>query len=189
MSTTRLPLPAAGALRVRAPWRGHLRSIVSWILFGVCAALFVSFRPATLGGTTSYAFVSGVSMLPVLHTGDLAIIVPKPAYEIGEIVAFRPGPGAEGAIIHRVVGGNAISGYLVQGDNKPDPDGIRPVPSQILGRAVLVVPSAGWVLAAIRTPAVLVALAALVATSTYLDRRAAQVARAEALAADREVIR
>ena len=84
----------------------------------------------------------------------------------------------EGLIIHRVVGGDATSGYIVRGDNKNAPDPDRPTPAAIVGRAIVVIPGLGWVLHAIRYPLVLAALAAIVTLGLVWDELRKREARA-----------
>jgi signal peptidase len=120
-------------------------------------AWLVLFRPVTLGGPAGYVIVSGHSMEPTFFTGDLAITQRQAEYRVGDIVAFS----AEGGIvIHRIVGGDAERGYDVQGDNKERPDLWHPTPDHIVGNVWFFIPQAGSVLALIRQPAYLAALAA-----------------------------
>ena len=59
-------------------------------------------------------------MQPTLYEGDLAVVRQQSSYEEGDIVAFRvpEGEDGEGAIIiHRIVGGDAENGFILQGDN------------------------------------------------------------------------
>jgi len=125
----------------------------SHLLLLPLAALLVGWffllRPAFLGGPAGYVTVAGRSMQPTLRTGDLALTQKQGSYDTGDIVAFRvpKGEPAEGAmIIHRIVGGSAAEGYLVQGDNKNAPDPWRPKPQNIVGRLWFTLPGAArWV--------------------------------------------
>ena len=140
-----------------------MRSIAGWIVVAAAAALFILFRPAILGGSTYFIFVSGKSMEPNLHTGDLAIVTPAAAYAVGDIVVYRPKAAPKAAIIHRIIGGDAVSGLIIQGDNRQAPDVDHPRAADLIGRAVLTVPGFAWVLAAIRSPLVMGALGAILA--------------------------
>lgn len=110
---------------------------------------FLLLRPAFLGGATGYTFVSGESMEPVLFDGDLVITRKQDSYGTGDIVVFRV---EGGNVIHRVIGGDAVEGYVVQGDNKELPDLWRPMPSEIEGRKWVLIPSGGHFVAALRHP-------------------------------------
>lgn len=128
------------------------------------------FRPASLGGSASYATVAGVSMEPHLHTGDLVIAQAKPAYDIGDVVVFRVPAGfpEEGSlVVHRIVGGDS-DGFVVQGDNKESPDPWRPSEADIVGSSWIEVPGIGALLVMLRTPVVLAAILAVVAAYIVL---------------------
>ena len=111
--------------------------IATLALFAVWGVLF---RPTFLGGPAGYVIVSGKSMEPTLYAGDLVITKQQPSYEVGDIVAFRV---EGGMVIHRIIGGDAENGYVIQGDNKPTPDLWRPTPAEILGRQWIAIPNAG----------------------------------------------
>jgi hypothetical protein len=63
-------------------------------------------------------------------------------------------------VIHRIIGGNATRGFVVQGDNRTAPDVWRPKPSDIVGSATLQIPQAVVVLQFMRSPLLLGLLAA-----------------------------
>src|SRR5205823_5560673 len=45
--------------------------------------------PLQLHGHTGYAIVSGISMEPRFHGGDLVLIHEQPSYHVGQVVAYR----------------------------------------------------------------------------------------------------
>ena len=138
----------------------RLRVVTSLLLVaGLAAVLW----PVGLGGRASVVIVSGISMEPTMHTGDLVLLREEPAYEPGEVVAFRVPEGEQGAgatVIHRIVRGNGRDGYELQGDNKDRPDPWRPTASLVIGSRQVLVPRAGTVIAWLRVPVRLAALAA-----------------------------
>lgn len=139
-----------------------LGSVVGLLLTAGVVALC---WPATLGGTTAYVLVSGDSMEPTMHSGDLAVLRRQPSYQRGDIVAFRVPRGEVGAgqvVIHRVVGGNA-DGYRLLGDNKAHEDPWQPAQGDVLGRRVLLVPRAGQAVQTIANPLGLGVMAGLLA--------------------------
>ncbi len=104
------------------------------------------FWPASLGGDVSYVIVSGKSMQPTMNAGDLAIVREQSSYEEGDIVAFRvpEGEDGEGAIIiHRIVGGDAESGFILQGDNRESTDRWHPRSEDVIGSTWFHVGGAG----------------------------------------------
>lgn len=147
--------------------------VVAWMLV---------LRPQVLGGPAAYVIVSGESMEPTLHTGDLVVAHRKSSYRVGDVIAYRIPEGEESAgarVIHRVVGGSASAGYVTQGDNREGRDLWRPKPEDTLGKMWFSVPRVGLALTFLRTPLGL-ALAGALATFFFVaagssgDRRRAQ---------------
>ena len=133
---------------------------------GALAGWFLLLGPQLVGGPAAYLVVSGVSMQPTLHTGDMVIARRARRYRTGDVVAYRvPGDdvGAGTLIIHRIVGGSARTGFVTQGDNRTGRDPWRPRPGGIVGKAWLELPRLGLVLALIRMRLVIAALAAFLA--------------------------
>lgn len=145
-------------------------------LLGVAAVVgwFVFARPLALGGPASYVIVSGKSMLPTLHAGDLVITHRQSGYEPGDMVAYRV---AGKLVIHRVVGGNGVDGYLMQGDNNPAVDPWKPTDAEIAGTSRVVVPSGGVPLKKLRhDPLLLACLAGGIALFLTLRRQSKDTA-------------
>jgi len=139
---------------------------------GLLLAWLLLLRPDFLAGPASYVIVSGDSMEPTLHDGDLAITRSQGGYAIGDIVAFHvpEGEPGEGAIvIHRIVGGSPDEGFVMQGDNKEGPDSWQPKENLIVGKMWFRLPGAGRWLAVLRAPAVMAAGAAGVAVFLVLS--------------------
>ena len=131
-------------------------------LVAVVLAWLVFLRPVWLGGPAGYAVVSGSSMQPTLHVGDLVLTRKQGTYAVGDVVVFRipeGEPGAGGKVIHRIVGGSADEGFVVQGDNKNAPDLWHPTKHDIVGKMWFSAPAAGRVLAFLRDPLHLAGLA------------------------------
>ncbi|BBE42907.1 signal peptidase I [Conexivisphaera calida] len=87
--------------------------------------------------------VEGISMLPALHTGDLALVVPTSVSSVplGDVVVYRSPMGI--FVIHRVI--ERGSGYVVvKGDNNPFPDPWDVTNSMLVGRVFAVVDYIGY---------------------------------------------
>jgi signal peptidase I len=110
--------------------------------------------------------VVGDSMLPTLQDGTLIISVSESGYNVGDVVAFTPprGAGAAPMVIHRLVDGSPGDGYVTRGDNNESADPWTVSPELIIGRQVLAVPGAAAWLSALKSPLVVAALTALLAT-------------------------
>jgi signal peptidase I len=135
----------------------------------IALAVFVCFfwaqylRPQAFGGSAAYVLVSGKSMLPRYHTGDLVLVEKHSSYHVGELIAYRVPKGdpmAGAQVIHRIIGGDATHGFVVQGDNRTAPDVWRPKPRDIVGAKALRIPNAVLILQFLRSPILLALLAA-----------------------------
>jgi signal peptidase I len=157
MST--IALRAAALARPR-----RVRGALLWALvLAIVVVWTVALRPQFLGGPTAVVLVSGTSMEPSLHTGDLVLVHRRPSYRVGDVVAYRVPRGNVGegqVVIHRIIGGSAESGFVVRGDNRGTDDQWRPKPADIVGTHWADVPTGSPVLAALRSPIGLAALAA-----------------------------
>jgi len=147
----------------RTSLRGTLFALVA-----ACVALawVLTLRPASLGGPASYVLVSGDSMEPALHDGDLVIARRHDAYAVGDIVAYRiPADEVGGGllIIHRITGGNATRGFVLQGDNRDASDLWRPRREDILGQRLVIVPKGARLIFLLRTPIAAATLAGIIA--------------------------
>jgi signal peptidase len=145
---------------------GHWLSLL--LLVGAAAAWIIVLRPGALGGPATYVVVRGDSMNPTYATGDLVILERSDAYGPGDVVAYRVPQGELGAglvVVHRIIGGDAASGFLMRGDNNPAPDPWSPRGDDVVGRSAVWLPGVGRVVAVVRQPATLAAIcAALIVT-------------------------
>lgn len=133
---------------------------------------FVALRPQSLGGSVTYLVVRGDSMVPTYDGGDLVVIRAAERYAVGDVVAYRVPAGEVGAghlVIHRIVGGDAETGFLLRGDNNPSVDPWMPRREDVAGTAWVSVAGVGKALAFVHKPAVMGALAvALLAMLVFL---------------------
>jgi signal peptidase I len=119
--------------------------------------------PQGLGGRADWVLVSGTSMLPRYHTGDLVLVEHQSSYHVGEVVAYRVPKGQVGAghvVIHRIVGGNGATGWRVKGDNRTAPDLWYPKNRDVIGAKQLQIPDAWFVLRVFHMPVLLALFAA-----------------------------
>jgi signal peptidase len=125
------------------------------VLFVVAVALL---WPARYGGITGLTVVSGHSMEPTFHTGDLLLSIKQPSYRVGDIVSYTvaPGqPGAGGRVIHRIIAVDASGHYQTRGDNNPDIDPWRSTARDVMGREIFSLAGAGTFLGPASAPAAL----------------------------------
>ena len=110
--------------------------------------------PTSLGGFSTYTVVSGPSMQPTYHTGDLVLARPARNYRIGQVViyAIPDKQYTSYRVVHRIVNRTTDGRYVTQGDNQPHPDPWLIGHRDIKGGRVLSIPKAGYVLAYMRNP-------------------------------------
>jgi len=130
----RLVVPAPGA----SSFGGRLGRGLAALL--VTAAALVALAVSV--GWLTPVVTFGTSMLPTYHAGDLVIVAHGSDYEVGDIVGYRS-TGSEQIVLHRIVGGDAVSGFEMRGDNNASVDPYAPKPADIVGRAIIHVPKVG----------------------------------------------
>jgi signal peptidase len=114
--------------------------------------------PQSLGGRADWVLVSGTSMLPRFHTGDLVLVEHHSSYHVGEVIAYRVPKGQVGAghvVIHRIIGGNGTKGWTMKGDNRTAPDLWYPTNHDVIGAKSLRIPDAWFVLRVFHMPVLL----------------------------------
>ncbi len=127
---------------------GGLAFVPVWLLL---------LAPTSLGGPLSLIWVSGVSMEPTLHTGDLAVLYREDRYGVGDIVAFEIPEG--GTVIHRVIEVET-GGYRFRGDNRQHDDPWTLSETWIRGRQIVSIPEAAHVMSYLGQPWVMAVLVA-----------------------------
>jgi signal peptidase len=145
--------------------------VVETVVVALVVAFLVLGRAGFVGSPVSYVVVSGHSMEPTFHTGDVVLLMRSAAYRKGEIVGYevpKGGPGAGLIIIHRIVGGNAREGFIMRGDNKEFADPWRPRPRDIVGTERLMVPKVGLLSRYARSPLGLALLAGFITVAVAL---------------------
>ena len=134
-------------------------------IFGafVCGAIvlgaWVFFAPMKLGGSTTFAVTSGISMEPLLHKNDLAFVRTQSSYQVGDIVLYQS------QVVHRPVLHRIIliqdGHYFFKGDNNDFVDPGYATRGELTGTLWFSVPAVGAVLAWFGKPAHAALLAAL----------------------------
>jgi signal peptidase I len=158
--------------------KGRMANLLG--LAGFVAVLLiwgVALRPQAFGGSALYIVVRGDSMLPTYATGDLLILGPKDAYQVGDVVGYRVPDGELGeglVVVHRIIGGDASDGFILKGDNNPAPDPWSPRAGDISGAPSVSVPAVGRLIAWIQQPVIAGALAASLMVTWLLARQPTQ---------------
>lgn len=108
-------------------------------------ALWLFFAPTQLGGSATYSTTSGISMEPLLHKGDLAIVRAQRSYRVGEVVLYRS-PVLHRPVLHRII---VIQDghYFFKGDNNGFVDPGYVTRGELIGALWLHLPEAGTAVA------------------------------------------
>jgi signal peptidase I len=121
--------------------------VAAWSLI----AFLLSFSLLNVSGLIKSQIVLTGSMSPAINPGDMVISTTpdKKAPKIGDVVVYT-GKKFDGSKVasfaHRIIDGNATTGFTVKGDNNPDPDTQKPVLSEIEGVVLLTIPFVGQLL-------------------------------------------
>lgn len=163
--------PQRATTTIRAAMRPR-RLIGALIVVLLLGTWWFWLRPEALGGSTTLVTVTGTSMEPGMHTGDLAVVRKTGDYAPGDVIAFRvpKDDGSRGnVVIHRIVDGSPEKGFQMRGDNNDFYDPWRPRAQDVTGELLLHVPGAGRVVMTLADPlvagAVFAALTAFVIVS------------------------
>ena len=146
-------------------------------IIGLGAVLFMIVGLPLFAGTTTYPLlvVSGSSMYPTFHNGDLVYYTSPQFGSIrnGTVIIFIQGDTGFSALdallkpvlIHRVIGVETVAGkvyYKTQGDANDQPDPFLTPESNVLGVPQAVIPYAGMPVQYITTPYGMVACIGLI---------------------------
>lgn len=127
------------------------RSIVlTALLLVILATIWIVFAPMQLGGPAAYIMITGNSMEPKFHTGDLVIVFRQTSYHVGEMVAYRNAELGR-PVFHRIVETRGEH-FVFKGDNNSWLDSYQPVQNELLGAYWTQLPSAAKWIQWIRIP-------------------------------------
>ena len=129
----------------------------------VLAFTLISFSILSFQGSVKARVVLTGSMAPTINPGDVILTTPPTNItpKIGSVVAYvgrRFDGTAVGVFSHRIIGGNAQTGFIVKGDNNPEPDTQKPKVPDITGVVIFVIPLIGKFL----TPKALIVIIPLI---------------------------
>lgn len=137
------------------------------------ALAWIWVMPRTIGGLNTYTVVSGISMEPTFHTGDLIISRRADRYNIGDVVTYKI-PDAKYdkfRIVHRVIGKIDDTHYEIRGDNQDQADPWSVPGENIAGAKVFMIPQGGTVLGYARNPIGLALLFGAIVTWTVWPKK------------------
>jgi signal peptidase I len=132
-------------------WKIQLMAGLRWSGY-VGAAVLLTFSALSFSGVMKARIVLTGSMEPTISVGDIILTTPPSRLtpKQGDVVAYtakRFDGSPVGVFSHRIIGGDAQTGFIVQGDANPTPDVQRPLIPDIAGVVVFVIPFIGKILA------------------------------------------
>ena len=120
----------------------HIAGII--VVLALAVLFLVFLRPAELGGDTYFMVAHGGSMRPAINVGDLAVIkrVNPSQIHVGDMLTFHR---RRQVVTHRVIEVLSNGDFITKGDANDAPD-TEPVPkSDVIGKAIFIVPYVGYV--------------------------------------------
>lgn len=154
-------------------WRPHHPKAWSFFLTALLVVpLWALFAPPALGGWSSFTTVSGTSMLPNFHSGDLVLLRQESSYHVGEVVGYHNSQ-LHAVVMHRIV---AIRNghYFFKGDNNDFVDPFHPTKNQLVGAEWIHLAGAGRYVQYVRMPVVAAVLAAALWILSFRSRPASR---------------
>lgn len=88
--------------------------------------------PSSLGGSTTFVVVSGQSMEPLYAPGDL-VVARKGVPAVGDVIVYRPEGLGDAKVVHKIVGGDGVTGWDVKGVNNDWLDQWHPTNDDVVG--------------------------------------------------------
>jgi signal peptidase I len=117
--------------------------VAAFVAVEVTIGLWIFFAPTKLGGSSTYAVTSGVSMQPLLYHNDLAIVRSQSTYRVGEVVLYHSAV-LDKPVLHRII---LIQNgqYYFKGDNNNFVDPGYATRSELIGKLWIHIPELGAV--------------------------------------------
>ena len=117
------------------------------------SAIILTFAALSTTGAVKARVVLTGSMAPTINPGDIVLLASptRIAPEVGEVATYtarRFSGESVGLFTHRIIGGDATSGFTMKGDANPSPDVQRPKIADIEGVVFFVIPYLGYLLSA-----------------------------------------
>ena len=132
---------------MRTGIRGSVAVLVPIV---VVVALWMGVAPSGLGGSCSYSVTSGISMQPMIHKNDLALVRAQAEYHVGDVVLYD-NQLLHKPVLHRIVliqNGD----YFFRGDNNDFVDPGYATRSELVGKLWVHVSGLGGVVAWLGAP-------------------------------------
>ncbi len=128
-------------------WKQKFVRVLKGLGF-VLLTVMLTFSVLSFAGITKARIVLTESMKPTIQPGDIVLNLnpDRMPPKIGDIVTYtarRFDGTAVASFTHRIISGDAKSGFVVKGDNNPAPDTQRPTLKDISGVVFYTIPLIG----------------------------------------------
>ena len=127
---------------------------VSYAIIAAAAVLLLWSVLPVKNGPKLMVVLSG-SMEPAIHTGSVVIVKPAGQYKVGDVITFGKNTRTEVPTTHRVVSDRIQDGVRMlqtQGDANNSPDVKEISESEVIGKVLVSVPFAGYVIDFVKKP-------------------------------------
>ncbi len=112
-------------------YKRWLPAIFSALMVSILATIWIVFAPVQIGGQAGYIIITGNSMEPLFHTGDLVIVRRAPIYGIGTAVAYKNAILGR-VVFHRIID-QELDRFIFKGDNNTWTDSYKPTQAELIG--------------------------------------------------------
>ena len=129
-----------------------INNLFSVIIISIILLIVVSILP--IPGNYKFLIVESGSMEPAIHTGSVVVVKPVESYQAGDVITFED-RGDDKTTTHRIVDLEVISGktqYITKGDANNAEDTNRVSQSKVVGKVLISIPFAGYILAFAKEP-------------------------------------
>ena len=149
--------------------------ILTGLLIALAVVLVVPMLP--IPGNFSIRVVQSGSMEPTIKTGSVVLIKPLSNYKVGDIITFegnfKDAKGKKIPTTHRIVDAKVDVGavsYQTKGDANDDADRNLVLANKVIGRVLVSVPYAGYLVAGAQTGYGLLAIVVIPAVLIIFDQ-------------------
>lgn len=131
--------------------------ILATIFYTLFIALVVGIAGLLLGtmlpipGNIEVKIVKSGSMEPEIGTGSLVVVKPAVVYKKGDIITFGKDTKSDIPTTHRIIAVNANGTFVTKGDANEEQDTQPIARSEVIGKVLISIPGAGYVLDFART--------------------------------------
>jgi signal peptidase I len=133
-----------------SPQPNRVRIAAGVVVAAAFVGVWLLVGPSQLGGGATYSITEGVSMLPLLHKNDLALVRTQSTYKVGDIVLYHSST-IHRPVLHRII---AIQNghYFFTGDNNGFIDPGYATRSELTGKLWIHVPHVGAIVGWVGKP-------------------------------------